>query len=135
MMKLHSIIFVVVIAFAAAVAAQGTIGGSVWPQPVNLEMGAGGRVWLDARQGANVDLPAGASAVLVDGAKRYASLPGAAPLTVSVAVADGGRSANLSLGVDESYSLSVTFSGYTTSSLFSYLLKKILYIVIILFIF
>lgn len=125
-MKLHSIIFVVVVAFAAAVAAQGAVGGSVWPQPVNLEMGAGGRVWLDARQGANVDLPAGASPVLVDGAKRYASLPGAlffpfgsaattpsgaAPLTVSVAVADGGRSANLSLGVDESYSLSVTFSG------------------------
>jgi len=132
-MKWHSIIFVVVVAFAGAVAAQGAVGGSVWPQPVNLEMGAGGRVWLDARQGANVDLPAGASPVLVDGAKRYASLPGAlffpfgsaattpsgaAPLTVSVAVADGGRSANLSLGVDESYSLSVTFSGYPAFFIF-----------------
>ena len=132
-MKLQSIIFVVVVTFAAAVAAQGAVGGSVWPQPVNLEMGAGGRVWLDARQVANVDLPAGASPVLVDGAKRYASLPGAlffpfgsaattpsgaAPLTVSVAVTDGGRSANLSLGVDESYSLSVTFSGYPAFFIF-----------------
>jgi hypothetical protein len=137
-------VLVVVVALAAVVAGQGTLGGSVWPQPANLEMGASGRTWIDGRQGASVDLPSGASTVLVAAAQRYAAAGaalffpfgaaattprGAVPLSVSVSVADGGRTANLSLGIDESYSLSVSLSsGYVRAPRLYYsLIKKMNY--------
>jgi hypothetical protein len=129
----------IVLAFvvaAAVVAAQGS-AGSVWPQPVNLQMGSG-KAWIDARSGAKVDLPSGASSVLVAAAQRYAgagalffpfgskatTASGALPLSVSISVSDGGRNANLSLGIDESYSLTLSSTRYIPSYRIYYIIMS-----------
>jgi hypothetical protein len=119
------IVLAFVLVAATVIAAQGS-AGSVWPQPVNLQLGSG-KAWVDARNGARVDLPSGASPVLVAAAQRYAAaaggllfpfgskastVSGALALSVSISVSDGGRNANLSFGVDESYSLTLSSTRY-----------------------
>jgi len=92
---------------------------SLWPQPASVRLG-GDTLWVNTH-GVHVQLPPGASEVLVEAARRYINgernlffpfgltqpADGALQLAVAIAVADGGRTANLSLGIDESYTLTV----------------------------
>lgn len=103
----------------------------VWPHPQAFSSSASSSVaWVDSGQGARVELPGGTglSEVLVEGARRYASLPSpllfpfgsaaavppaaALPLVVGLSQVSDPRNGTLALGVDESYALSVALASY-----------------------